>query len=153
MEKEVEGFVTLEHNLDLLKEMNDPFPHTVALVDGRLVGYALTMLKEMKSSIEGLEDMFAQLSRIDYGGRAFMQYRFFIMGQICVDKAFRKKGVFRGLYDTIKTNMKAHFDFLITEIARENLRSINAHKAVGFETLKVHRASDGKDWAIVLLRL
>ena len=43
-EAKEQGFVTLEHNLDLLAEMNTPYPHAIAKNGHKVVGYALMML-------------------------------------------------------------------------------------------------------------
>jgi len=34
-----EGFVTVNHNFDLLKKMNSPFPHIIATSENKVIGY------------------------------------------------------------------------------------------------------------------
>ena len=50
----------------------------------------------------------------------------------------------------MKKELRSDFEVIVTEVDGENTRSLNAHKAVGFEVLKEYRA-DNKDWVIVRL--
>ena len=148
-EIEQEGFVTLHHTEQLLEKMNTPYPHILAKDGDQVVGFALVLLRNLKEDVMGLTDMFEQLQSIKKSGRSILEYRFFIMGQICIDKKYRKQGIFKGLYGEMGKRMHANFDFVITEIATKNVRSMQAHIATGFEVLRVHEASDGDEWAIV----
>ena len=71
------------------------------------------------------------------------------MGQICVDKNYRKQGIFRGLYRFYKEELQHQFDYLITEVAAINLRSMQAHEAVGFKIIDTYQ-EDGIVWNIML---
>ena len=148
---EKEGFVTLHHSEQLLKKMNSPFPHIIAKDGVQVVGYALVLHKDLKEEVTGLTDMFEQLKSVKKFGRPILDYRFFIMCQICIDKKYRKQGIFKGLYSEMSKRMSDNFDFVITEIATKNVRSMQAHLATGFEVLRVHHASDNNEWAIVNL--
>ena len=71
------------------------------------------------------------------------------MGQVCVDKAYRGKGVFDMLYQHHKQVLKDRFDFVVTEISTNNLRSVRAHEKVGFKN--IHTYKDAVDeWSVVL---
>ena len=149
-EVEKEGFVTVEHNFELLKRMNDPFGHVIAKNAEEVVAYALVMLQDMKLEVPVLVPMFQQIDKIVYQQNLLKNLNYFVIGQICVDKSCRGKGVFRSLYDEMTKRMKDHFDFMVTEIDARNQRSINAHTSYGFETINEYRSDDGKDWVIVL---
>jgi len=73
---------------------------------------------------------------------------FIVMGQICIDKEFRGQGIFRGLYSAMKEAVSENFNYIITEVDATNLRSLNAHYAVGFTLLKTYFA-DKKDWKLI----
>jgi len=152
-EAKKEGFVTVEHDFELLKRMNDPFGHVIAKNVEEVVAYALVMLQNMKLEIPVLVPMFQQLDKIVYKQSLLKNLNYFVIGQICVDKSCRGKGVFRGLYDEMTKRMKDHFDFMVTEIDARNQRSINAHLKYGFEIIKKFSSDDGKDWVIVLLEI
>ncbi len=144
-----EGFVTVVHTLDLLKQMNEPFPHTIAK-DGELVmAYALTMLQSMKEQVPVLQPMFEQINALSYQGDSLKDSDYFVIGQCCVKKGYRGQGVFRGLYEKMRECLSPHFKYVITEIATRNPRSIRAHEKMGFKV--IHEFEDPTEhWAIVL---
>ena len=51
----------------------------------------------------------------------------------------------------MKTELKRDFDAVITEVDAENTRSSNAHKAVGFELLKIY-TFDQQKWKLIIWR-
>jgi hypothetical protein len=77
---------------------------------------------------------------------------YIVMGQICVDKQFRKQGVFRGLYHFMKQEMASKYNMIITEVDIANTRSLNAHYAIDFKTLYSYRYNH-QDWKILYLNL
>lgn len=139
-----EGFLTARHTKALLKRMNQAYAHTLAKVNGRVVGYALSMTVGFRDELEVLKPMFEQIDET-YGGKSFI-----VMGQICIDKDFRKQGIFRGLYRAMQTFTKPYFQSIITEVDIENHRSLHAHLAVGFRTLESY-TSNGREWVLLVL--
>ena len=144
-EKGKEGFVTVVHTLELLTRMNAKFPHVIARDGKKVVGYTLCMHPKFAGEIEVLKPMFSEIERSDARTREFM-----VMGQVCIDKEYRKKGIFRNLYQTMLQAIKPRFDCIITEVDAANVRSLQAHYAVGFRELKRYH-SDGHDWHVILL--
>ncbi|MEW2920392.1 GNAT family N-acetyltransferase [Muricauda sp. ANG21] len=144
-EQEKEGFVTVEHSLEILKAMNDECGHIIAVENGDVVGYALCMHPIFGDSIEVLRPMFAEINKVMPEKNNYM-----VMGQICVAKSHRGKGIFRNLYLTMKNRLPEGFDAIITEVDEKNKRSLAAHAAVGFKTLKVYK-SGGKKWHLIIL--
>ena len=139
-----DGFVTVEHTLDLLKRMHAMVPSIVAREGASVVGYALVMPVECRSLIPVLEPMFQRLDSLGMSGQ-----RFYVMGQICVGKPWRGKGVFDLLYQAHRRHLRGRFDCSVTEVATRNTRSMRAHERVGFTVIDRYRdATD--DW--VLLR-
>ncbi len=152
-ELESQGFVTVEHDLDLLTRMNSPYQHIIAKEDNKVVGYTLVMLPKWKHDIPVLVEMFDQIDSIVYGGALLSEAKYFTMGQVCVAKSHRGQGVFAGLYTEMKKRMSPDFDYIITEIASRNYRSIRAHEKVGFEIIKTYQIGDGEEWVLVLMDL
>src|SRR6185436_12940071 len=62
-----QGFVTVHHELPLLERISGPYRHVVALDGGRVVGYALVMLREFAGAIPIIVPMFEQLDRLTIG--------------------------------------------------------------------------------------
>lgn len=147
-----QGFVTVEHDLALLQEMGCPYPHTGAWDEqGQLVGYALVMEPHFRQRIPVLVPMFDLLDSIPYRSRKLATWRYFVMGQVCIDKAHRGQGVFAGLYQEMRQRLHSHFDLIVTEIATRNTRSRRAHEKVGFQDLLIYRGLEGEEWAVVAL--
>ena len=144
-----QGFVTVHHHYDLLESMNQPHPHIIAKAEGQVVGYTLVMLPEFGRRIPVLLPMFDKINQLIYEGIPLRESGYFVMGQVCVAKAFRGKGVFAGLYQKMKEKMSIHFKYILTEIATRNTRSMRAHQKVGFKTIHCYK-TDSEEWAIVL---
>ena len=146
-----QGFVTVEHDFPLLSSMNKSAPQVIASADGKVVGYALVMLESFSSQIPVLIPMFKMLSTLSYQGKSFKEYRYYVMGQVCVDKAFRGQGLFDGMYHEQRRQLSGEYDFVVTEVATRNTRSMRAHERVGFETIHIYTDQDhGEEWAIIL---
>lgn len=144
-EKGSEGFVTVVHTLDLLTRMNGECAHVIARDGEKVVGYTLCMHPSFADEIEILKPMFAEIASSDARSRQFM-----VMGQVCIDKHYRKKGIFRNLYSTMLQVIRPEFDCIVTEVDATNIRSLNAHYAIGFRELKIYQA-DGRDWHLIML--
>jgi hypothetical protein len=143
-----QGFVTAVHDLDTLQHMHDLAPSIVAQAETELAGYALTMLVEARAYVPILEPMFELLETLSWRGRSLRATRFYVMGQVCVARAFRGQGVFDGLYRGHREHYRERFELLVTEVSTRNPRSLRAHERVGFEPL--HRYRDSvDDWVIL----
>jgi ribosomal protein S18 acetylase RimI-like enzyme len=148
-EREKEGFVSWLYSIELLEQMNELSPGIVASDGDKIVGYALTTLKEARSFHKDLETMFLHLDPVPYLGKPLSEHHFYCMGQICVDKDYRGKGLVRLLYEKHKAEYGQRFDFILTEISINNPRSQKAHEKVGFRT--IHSYKDGMDeWNVVV---
>ena len=144
-EKVKEGFVTVTHSIELLQRMNSACGHTIAKDGERLVGYALSMHPKFGNEIEVLRPMFEEIRSVLRSDQSYI-----VMGQICIAKEYRGMGVFRKLYETMRQNVMANFNAIITEVDITNTRSLNAHYAVGFKDLKQYK-SGGQDWRLIIL--
>ncbi|NND77849.1 MAG: GNAT family N-acetyltransferase [Flavobacteriales bacterium] len=151
IESDIEGFVTVDHDLDLLKRLNHPYPHIISRAEGKIIAYALVMETRWKNEIEVLKPMFKEFEKLTYKGQGISTFNYFVMGQICVDKSYRGKGIFRGLYQKMASSMKKDHGLILTEVSQKNQRSLNAHLNVGFTTLKEYFSQDGHHWHILAL--
>jgi GNAT superfamily N-acetyltransferase len=148
-EQEDQGFVTWLYSLDLLKQMHLQAPSVIVKHDDKVVGYALTALKESRSFHPDLDTFFNHLDDVVYLNKPLAQHHFYCMGQICIDKNYRGKGVFQMLYQKHKEVYSRSFDFLLTEISTSNFRSLNAHGKIGF--VRVFTYADASDeWSVVV---
>lgn len=144
-----QGFVSLQHTLPVLKQMHGIAPSIIATDGDQLAGYALTMPRECRQIVPDLEPMFSSFEQTLWNGRPLSEYRFYVMGQICVAEAWRGQGVFDALYRQHKTSYSKNFDCIVTEIATRNLRSMRAHERVGFKSIHIHQ-DELDEWAVVI---
>jgi GNAT superfamily N-acetyltransferase len=146
---EREGFVTVAHTLDTLERMHALAPSVIAREGEALAGYALVMPLEAREAVPLLAPMFGQFDALTWQGRPLSTFRYYVMGQVCVARGFRGRGVFDALYRGHREAYAHRFDFMVTEIATRNTRSMRAHARVGFQVLTTYR--DALDeWAVVL---
>jgi hypothetical protein len=144
----LEGFVFAEHTLPLLRRMAAQAPQAIAVSDGRVVGYCLSLPLSLQGELPSLRPMFEQFRCCFYRQRALCDYRLIVGGQVCVDRGHRGKGLLAGLYEQVRTSLPFHCDLCVTEIATRNVVSVRAHHRMGFETVSTY--SDGQEeWVIV----
>lgn len=149
-EQSKEGFVTVDHDYGLLQRMNSPYPHVITKVGDDVVGYCLVMLPELRMEIPILIPMFHTLENLSYQNVPLLEARYFIMGQVCIAKEYRGQGIFYGMYDYLKDSMMKDFDYIITEVSGQNLRSLKAHYNQGFKDLHAYKDNNGHPWVMVI---
>jgi predicted GNAT superfamily acetyltransferase len=145
-----EGFVTVNHSFEDLKKMNSYEQSIIAKENDILAGYVLAMTQLSKYDIPTLAPMFEVFNQVSHRGKNIFQYNYLVVGQVCVAKEFRGKGVLDECYKEYRRRFEHKYDFAITEIAQTNLRSIKAHERIGFKTVHQYREENGTDWNIVL---
>jgi hypothetical protein len=148
VEKE-QGFVTVVHSLQVLQQMHALEPSIIATDNDVLAGYALVMTKECGGLVPELTSLFSGLGSMLYKNKPLLHYNFYVMGQVCVAEAYRGKKVFDLLYNKHKELLGHTYDFVITDIATRNTRSMRAHERVGFKTIQTYR-DELDEWAVVL---
>ena len=144
-----QGFVTIVHDLDILRRMNDAAPHTIAKDGERVVGYALTTLPQFRAAIPFLESLFERLDHLQWHEKPFLKVNYFVMGQVCVAKDYRGMGIFDRLYQGLKEFHAERFEMVVTDISSRNTRSLRAHERVGFEVLQEFAVEGGEIWVVV----
>lgn len=144
-----QGFVTVDHDMETLRDMNTPYGHSCAWAGSEMIGYALVMETRFQDRIPVLIPMFELLDGIPWNGKPLKDWRYFVMGQVCVAKPFRGQGVFSGLYHDMRNRLANHFDLVVTEISIRNPRSIRAHEKVGFENIYEYVDPAGEHWVVV----
>jgi len=149
-EKQDQGFVTVAHSFDDLKKMQIYEPNIIAKDNDVVVAYVLAMTESSKTDIAILEPMFNGFNHIEYKGKPISDHKYMVVGQVCVDKRYRGEGLFDKCYHAFKDRFKLRFDFAITEVATVNLRSMKAHRRIGFN--EIFRAKDetGLEWSVVI---
>ena len=147
-EQSQEGFVSWPYPLQLLEQMNRLAPSIIVKQGDEVVGYALVTLVEASAFHEDLKLMLANIRTVQYKAKPLAQCNFYLMGQVCVKKEFRGKGVFNLLYQEHKKTYSKDYELLVTEISAKNKRSLNAHEKLGFEIIHRYKIDD-EEWVVV----
>jgi len=144
-----QGFLTWEYTPRLLAAMHEFAPSVIAIDEGNVVGYALVATHAMAEVHTEMKLMLDNLSTLSYLGHPMNDYRYYMMGQICIAQEHRGKGLFEKLYQHHRTVYSNQFDMLMTEVSTSNHRSMRAHEKVGFKT--IHTYHDHMDeWNVVV---
>ena len=148
-EKDAQGFLTMQFNLPMLQQLHAIAPSVIIKHHEEVVAYAMTVTLEGRQAYPDLEPMFVNFEKLQWQGKPLYDFRFYVMGQICVSKAHRGKGLVPLLYQHHKTVYSPYYDFIITEISTSNYRSLQAHRRIGFETIQTY--TDSMDtWNVVV---
>ena len=148
-EKETQGFVMVQHSYEIMESLHSIEPHIIAKDGHLVVAYCLAMTKNSRKDIPMLIPMFEQFDTLDYKGKKVSEYDYMSVGQVCVGKDYRGQGIIQQLYEAYQEAFSKNYDFAITEIATQNLRSLKAHQKVGFEVVKTFK-DEFEEWAIVI---
>jgi ribosomal protein S18 acetylase RimI-like enzyme len=143
-----EGFVTVAHTLDVLEAMHAIAPSIVARAGADLAGYALVMPVEARTLVPILEPMFRLFETLSWRGRPLGDTAYYVMGQICVARDHRGRGVVDAMYREHRARYADRYALCVTEIATRNERSMRVHARVGFEVVTTYR-DETDEWAVV----
>ncbi|UTA68276.1 GNAT family N-acetyltransferase [Emticicia sp. 21SJ11W-3] len=148
---ESQGFVTVEHNYDVLKAMNDAQASIIAKDGDTVVGYCLAMLPQFRNDVPEIRSLFDTIDLIEFENRPLKEFNYVVMGQVCVGEGYRSMGLFDGMYQKLREELSDKFDMCITDISSRNLRSQKAHTRIGFQNIKdFHDTELNEIWRVVL---
>lgn len=148
-EKNQQGFLTMEFSMPMIQRLHDLAPSVIIKDADKIIAFAIVLLQEGRNAYPDLEPMFQNFENLEWKNKSLKEYRFYVMGQICIAKEYRGKGFFDMLYKKHKELYKDKFDFIITEISASNYRSLNAHKRVGFKKINTFRDKID-EWDVVI---
>ncbi len=148
-EKETQGFVMVHHSYEIMERLHSIEPHIIAKDGHSVIAYCLAMTKHSKKDIPMLIPMFEQFDILDFKGKKVSQYDYMSVGQVCVGKEYRGHGVFYSCYEAYREAFSKKYDFAITEVSTQNLRSMKAHLKIGFEVIKTFK-DEYEEWSIVI---
>src|SRR5215470_12544272 len=148
-EIQTQGFVTVDHSYEQLAKLNDYEKHIIAKDDGKVIGYLLAMTSQSRFDIPVLLPMFELFDAISYHNRKISDYNYLVVGQVCIDKGYRGQGILDDCYAAYRKHYGTKYDFAITEIAASNVRSLKAHRRVGFKEINTYVSPDKTEWCVV----
>ena len=145
-----QGFVTVSHSYEELKKLNDIEQHLIGKEGNNVMAYLLAMTERSKMDIPVLRPMFETFGKILYKGIPVSEYNYIVVGQVCVEKNFRGMGILDKCYAAYRDHFINKYDLAITEIDAKNLRSLNAHKRIGFTEIHRYMTPNNIEWVIVI---
>lgn len=141
-EKELEGFVTAEYNIDLLKMMHNISPSIIAKHGDDVVGYILVATKELYTHHALLDDLFDQVDKLTFNSKPIKDSKYVLCGQLCVAKGYRGQGIVQGMYEHFRRSLEGEFEYCITDVSSANPRSLKAHIKTGFQVIDSIKFND-----------
>lgn len=144
-----EGFVTAEYTLELLERMHAVEPSVIAKCGDEVVGYALVTDRALRGHHALLDDLFEVADRSTLDGRPLRERAYVLCGQLCVGRGFRGQALASRLYRRFRADLEHRYDCLVTDVARDNPRSLRAHLKAGFRVLTT-LSYGGAEWDLVV---
>lgn len=144
-----DGFLTAEYTIAYLQQMHDASPSIIAKDGNKIVGYALVATKSVRNGHDLMADLFNVIDTKHYKGKSLKKINYVVVGQLCVAKEKRGQGLVKRMYDFFRDCYASTYEYLITDVAQANTRSLNAHKKSGFIVIDTLEYG-GIGWDIVL---
>ena len=102
---------------------------TIACVDGEVVAFLCAFRNEFNHGSPVIAKMLESYDRVEFDGKALSSYNSYIYGPVCIDRAYRRRGLLRGLYEAQKQELAGRFEVGVAFVSRSNLHSLTAHVA------------------------
>jgi GNAT superfamily N-acetyltransferase len=144
-----QGFVSAEYTLEYLQRMHAASPSIIAVDGDTVVGYALVADPATCADHELIGDLARVIDRTSYEGRLLQGTRYVMVGQLCVARTHRGRGLVKRMYEHYRHVLADQFDYLITDVARDNPGSLIAHLKCGFQVIST-LGYGGIEWDLVL---
>lgn len=144
-----QGFLTAAYTIDYLQEMNSASRSIIAKDGDKVVGYALVATKDVRKGHDLIEGLFDAIDACEYNGKSLKDVNYVVVGQLCVAKEYRGQDLVQKLYGHFRDCLSNEFTYLVTDVAKANVRSLKAHKKRGFKIIN-ELIYGGFGWDIVL---
>jgi predicted GNAT superfamily acetyltransferase len=128
-DERADGFLSALFTLEQTAAMAEDLGTTVALVDGTLGGFLCAFRNDFDHGSPVVAKMIESYDRFRFDGKVLSSYNSYAYGPVCIDRAFRRKGLLRGLYEAQKKELAGKFEVGVALIARDNRHSLQAHVA------------------------
>jgi len=152
-EEREEGFLSAVFSDKQVAAMAGDLGIMVAVVDARVAGFLCAFRNEFDHGSPVVARMIASYERMGFEGKSLSSYHSYVYGPVCIGRAFRRRGLLRGLYEAQRREMAGQFEIGVALVSRENVHSLDAHVA----GLGMIEAGDfevnGKVFATVVFRL
>lgn len=131
-----DGFLSAAFSAEQFHDMDKDLCVVVCTHMHKVCGYLCATSIEYNETVPLVATMLKRYSEIHYQGKTLAEYQSAICGPLCIDKEFRGQNILLHLYNYLSQFLRIehkNLELLITCIANDNGRSINANKKLGAE--------------------
>jgi predicted GNAT superfamily acetyltransferase len=128
-DERTDGFLSALFTLEQTAAMAEDLGTTVAVVDGVLAGFLCAFRNDFDHGSPVVAKMIESYDRMRFESKLLSEYSTYAYGPVCIDRAHRRKGLLRGLYEEQKKELAGKFEVGVALIARNNPHSLQAHVA------------------------
>ncbi len=147
--KPKQGFLTAEYDLPYLRAMNAAAPSIIAVDQSQVVRYALVATQTIRHGHPFIGALFQAIDPIFFRSQTFDKTPYVVVGQLCVGRHHRGQGLVQSLYQHFRESLQSDYHCAVTDIARENVRSLRAHPNTGFR-IAHSIVYEGRVWDVVV---
>lgn len=122
--------------------------------DSKVLGYLFSINLDYAKKLNFFNEFFKNLESLEYNCKNINEFNYCVLGQLCIKKEFRGKGILEKLHSKIKEELiNRKYDIAVSEIAENNMRSIGANLGrMGMKGIGNYTSND-VEWLIVVLDL
>jgi hypothetical protein len=145
-----QGFIVSRMDEAQLAHINQRLGILVATAAERLAGFVCLMSTDARPRPPVVDAMLATLAGLSFNGAPLSEQRVFMYGPVCLDRAWRGKGVLKQLYAAVRAHTCGEFDAGALFIDDDNPHSLAAHvQGLGMTALAPFRSGQ-KDYQLVV---
>jgi L-amino acid N-acyltransferase YncA len=126
-EQRRDGFLSAAFTTDQFEQMGRDVAVMVADDSGQVCGYLCAASVQFHRQFPLLAAMIDAFPQVSFLGRPLASRRTFIYGPVCVAHSHRGRGLLRGLYDALRSEVAGGYDSGVAFVAKGNQRSLAAH--------------------------
>lgn len=148
-----DGFITTAFNEEQLAELIEREQGLfVAFKGDSIVAYAMAASWAYWSRWPMFAHMIKDLPNLEYKGHFLSAENSYQYGPVCVDKTMRGQGVFEGIFNFARQEMKKRYPVLVTFINKINTRSFAAHtQKVGLDIIQEFEYNNNQYYELACL--
>jgi hypothetical protein len=128
-EERLEGFLSAQFTPRQVAEMAADLGTMVAVAGDVVAGFLCAFRREYETGSPVIAKMLAAYERVRFEGRPLSSYSSYIYGPVCIDRAYRRRGLLGGLYRAQRSDLAGRFDVGVAFVSRDNPHSLQAHVA------------------------
>ena len=128
-EERTEGFLSAEFSREQVAKLAEDLGTSIATIDAKVVAFLCAFRSEFDHGSPVIAKMLDTYPLVTFDGKPLSSYNSYIYGPVCIDRAYRRRGALRGLYEAQQQDLAGQFDIGVAFVSRSNPHSLNAHIA------------------------